>query len=116
MKKVLKLSSSNCLKFNPETGRIRFWENQAAMTYITAAGNVGVTKGTVLKVYRLVINWKTGELLVIGRCWEATVPVVDFILATYGMRSVYRETRSFPETIEAFKKKLVNEHIHFKEV
>lgn len=116
MKKILKLSSSNCLRFNPETGRIRFWKDEAAMTYITTAGNVGVAKGTVLKVYHLTIDWCKGIVLANGRGWEASIPAVDFILATYGMRSVYRETRSFPETIGAFKRKLVNEHIHFKEV
>lgn len=114
--KLLKLSSSNGLRFNPETGRMRFWESLEAVHYITKSGHQGITPGRVLKVYRLKIDWQRGEVVAVGRGWEATVPVVDFILATRDMRSVYYRTKSFPETITSFRRKLKVDNIHFEEV
>lgn len=115
MKKILKLDASNCIIFHPVSGRLQFWENEAAKHYITAAGHEGTTHGRVLKVYHLKIHWTKGHVMATGRGWEATIPVVDFVLAVYRSRRAYRETRNWSEAISAFRQELQNERIHFTE-
>lgn len=115
MKKILKLDASNCLEFHPVSGRLQFWENEQAKHYITTAGNDGITPGHLLKVYHLKINWTKGTVEASGRGWEATIPVVDFVLAVYRSRRAYRETRNWMDAIAAFRKELTKQHIHFTE-
>ena len=115
MKKILNLSSHNCIIFHTVSGRLQYWASPEAVHYTTTAGNDGITPGRVLKVYHLMINWRTGVVLATGRGWEATIPVVDFVLAVYRSRRAYRETRDWSSAVSAFRKELTKEHIHFTE-
>lgn len=115
MKKILKLDASNCLEFFTVSGRLKFWKDEAAKHYVTKAGHDGIAPGRVLKVYHLMINWRTGVVLATGRGWEATIPAVDFVLSVYSGRRAYRETRNWSSAIDAFKQELKKEHIHFTE-
>lgn len=116
MKKILKLSSHNCIIFHTVSGRLQFWASPEAVHYTTAAGHEGTTPGRNLKVYHLKINWTKGTVVVSGRGWEATIPAVDFVLSVYSGRRAYRDTKNWMDAIQACRKELTKEHIHFEEV
>ena len=116
MKKILNLSSHNCIIFHTISGRLQFWASPEAVHYTTAAGHEGTTPGRSLKVYHLKINWTKGMVVATGRGWEATIPAVDFVLAVYRSRRAYYETKNFTTAIGKFRDELVKEHIHFEEV